>query len=130
MFYGTKCWAIKKHVYKMSVDKMKTLKYTSETTRKDGIWNEDSLKEKTGPLLRESSLKLFGHVQRRAINEPVRKSELTQVDQLKKRKRRPKITLVEAAKKGNVNWGGDREYDFGYDRMVKKNTCCQPWLVY
>ena len=48
----------------------------------------------------------------------------------KKHKRRPKITLVEAAKKGNVNWGGDREYDFGYNRMVKKNTCCQPWLVY
>ena len=129
MFYGTKCWAIKKLVYKMSVDKMKTLKYISENTRKDGIWNEDSLKEKTDPLLRESSFKLFGHEQRRAINELVRKSELTQVDQLKKRKRRPKITLVEAATKGNVNWGGDREYDFGYDRIGKKNTCCQPWLV-
>ena len=29
--------------------------------------------------MRESCLRWFGHVQRRAINEPVRKSELIQV---------------------------------------------------
>ena len=34
--------------------------------------------------MRESCLRWFGHVQRRAINEPVRKSELIQVEGMQK----------------------------------------------
>lgn len=45
------------------------------------------------------SLEMICHVQRRAINTPVGKSELIQVKTVKKGKRSPKITLVEIVKK-------------------------------
>jgi hypothetical protein len=48
--------------------------------------------------MRESHLRWFGHVQRRAINAPVRKSELIQVEGTKKGRGRPKITLIEVVK--------------------------------
>jgi len=44
-------------------------------------------------------LRWFGHVLRREINEPVRKSKLIQVEGMKKGKKRPKITLIEVIKK-------------------------------
>ena len=41
----------------------------------------------------------FGHVHRRATNEPLRKSELIQVEGMKKGRGRSKIALVEVIKK-------------------------------
>ena len=49
--------------------------------------------------MRESHLRWFGHVQRRVINAPVRKSELIQVEGMKKGRGRPKIILVQVIKK-------------------------------
>jgi len=49
--------------------------------------------------MRESHLRWFGHVQRRAINAPIRKSELILVEGSKRGKGRPKIILVEVKKK-------------------------------
>ena len=54
---------------------------------------------------RESCFRCFGHVQRRAMNAFVRKSELIQVEALEGMKNgrgRPNITLLEVVKK-NVN---------------------------
>ena len=51
---------------------------------------------------RESCFRWFGHVQRRAMNAFVRKSELIQVEGMKKGRGRPNITLLEVVKK-NVN---------------------------
>ena len=48
--------------------------------------------------MRENPLGWFGHVQRRVINVPVRKSELKQVERIKKSRGRPKITLIEIVK--------------------------------
>ena len=54
-----------------------------------------------------SCLRWFGCVQRRAMKEPVRKSELNQliqVEGMEKGSRRPKITLVEVIKKYMLIW--------------------------
>ena len=48
--------------------------------------------------MRESCLRWFGHVWRRVINAPVRKSEYIQVERRKKRRGRLKITLVKIVK--------------------------------
>ena len=44
-------------------------------------------------------MRWFGHVQRRAVNTPVYKSELIQVEGAKKGRGRPKITLIVVEKK-------------------------------
>ena len=43
-------------------------------------------------MMRESRLRWFGHIQRRATNAPIRKSELIQVKGTKKGRGRPKTT--------------------------------------
>ena len=42
---------------------------------------------------------MFGHVQNRAINAPMRKSDLIQVEGTKRGRGRPKITSVKVVKK-------------------------------
>ena len=65
---------------------MRMLKWISENTRKDKIQNEEiRIKVRVAPInekMRENHLRWFGHVQRRATNAPVKKSELIQVETL------------------------------------------------
>ena len=84
---------------------MRMSKWISGNTKKDRIRNDEiHLKIRIVPIdekIRESRLGWFGHVQRRATNALIRKSELIQVAGIKKKKkcrRRPKITLVEVIK--------------------------------
>ena len=49
--------------------------------------------------MRKSRLRWFGHVQRKAINAPTRKSKLIQVKEMKKGKGKPKITFMEIVKR-------------------------------
>ena len=49
--------------------------------------------------MKESHLRWFGHVQRRVIIALVKKSELIQVEVMKKGRGRPKIILVQVIKK-------------------------------
>lgn len=62
------------------------LKWISENTRKDKIQNEEIRKKiRVPPInekMRENHLRWFGHVQRRATNAAVKKSELIQVEAL------------------------------------------------
>lgn len=37
---------------------------------------------------------------------------------MKKGRGRPKVVLVEVVKNGYVNWGSNKEYGFGYNRMA------------
>ena len=49
---------------------------------------------------------------------------------MKKGRGRPKVVLVEVVKNGYVNWGSNKEYGFGYNRMAGgKKTCDRPWLI-
>jgi hypothetical protein len=73
MLYGIECWAIKKqHIHKMSVIEIRMLRWISGITKKNKIRNEKiCLKIGVAPIdekMRESCLRWFGHVQRRAIN--------------------------------------------------------------
>ena len=51
---------------------------------------------------RESCLRKFGHVQRRTINVPMRKSELIQVERMEKGRGRQIIALIEVLKKMTI----------------------------
>jgi hypothetical protein len=70
--------------HKMSVTKMRMLRWISWKTRKDRIQNEE-IRMKIGvapidEMMRKSQLRWFDHVQMRAITAPVKKSELIQVE--------------------------------------------------
>ena len=69
----------------MTVTNMRMLRWISENIWKYMIRNE-KIHQKIGvaPIdenMGESHLREFGHVQKRAINTPVRKSELIQVEE-------------------------------------------------
>ena len=81
---------------------MRMLRWIEKNTRKNRIRNEKILlKIRVTPIdekMRESCLRWFGHIQRREINAPVRKSELIQVEGMKKCKGIPNLTLIEVVK--------------------------------
>ena len=78
----------------MSVIEMRMLIWISENKWNDRIWDEEiHLKIGVVPTdekMRESHLRWFGHVQRRAINAPVRKSELIQIEGIRHPKKKKK----------------------------------------
>ena len=92
----------------MSVAEMRMLRWISENTWKDRIWNEEIyLKIGVAPIdenMRKNHLRWFDHVQRRTINTPIRKwVDLSWGSKRKKSRTRPKITLVEIIKKWIIN---------------------------
>ena len=104
MLYGAECWATnKQQVHKMSVAEMRMLRWMSGKTRKDKIRNEfirGSLGvAPIGDKMRESRLRWFGHVQRRPMTAPVRRSETIQVEGARRNRGRPKLTWVEVVKR-------------------------------
>ena len=65
--------------------------------------------------MRESRLRLFDHVQKKAINALMRKIELIQIEGTKKGRERTKVIIQKQY------YGSIREYDFGQNRMAEKN---------
>ena len=82
---------------------MRMLRWISENAHKNRIQNEEIyLKVGVTPInkkMKEICLRWFGHVQSKAINVLIRKSELIQVEETQKGRGRPKITLVDVVKK-------------------------------
>ena len=82
---------------------MRMLRWMSDKTRKDKIRNEfihGSLGVvPIGDKMRESRLRWFGHVQRRPMTAPMRRSETIQVEGAKRTRGRPKLTWVEVVKR-------------------------------
>ena len=89
--------------------------------------------------MRESHLRWFGHVQRRAINAPVRKSELIQIEgirhpkkkkkklrELKKGRGRPKLTLMEQIKNDSSIKEVTDNMNLDRNIMEENNTCGRP----
>ena len=103
MLYGTEYWTIKKQcIHKMSISEMRMLRWIDGNTQKDRVQNNEiCLKIGVAPIdekIRKSYLKWFGYVQRRATYAPIKKNEFIQVEEMKKDRRRQKITLVDIIK--------------------------------
>ncbi|XP_065864026.1 uncharacterized protein [Euphorbia lathyris] len=97
LLYGTECWAVKHcHIHKMSVAEMRMLRWMCGHTRKDRVRNE-IIRTKVGVTsienkMRENRLRWFGHVRRRALDAPVRRTEEWQRDVVVRGRGRPKQT--------------------------------------
>ncbi|XP_065864081.1 uncharacterized protein [Euphorbia lathyris] len=97
LLYGTECWAVKHcHIHKMSVAEMRMLRWMCGHTRKDRVRNE-IIRTKVGVTsienkMRENRLRWFGHVRRRALDAPVRRTEEWQRDVVVRGRGRPKKT--------------------------------------
>ncbi|XP_065881565.1 uncharacterized protein [Euphorbia lathyris] len=97
LLYGTECWAVKHcHIHKMSVAEMRMLRWMCGHTRKDRVSNE-IIRTKVGVTsienkMRENRLRWFGHVRRRALDAPVRRTEEWQRDVVVRGRGRPKQT--------------------------------------
>jgi hypothetical protein len=100
MTYGAECWPIKKtHIHKMDVAEMRMLRWMCGKTRKDKIRNERFREHlgvaPIGDKIRETRLRWFGHVERRPVMAPVRKSLDIQVEGPSRGRGRPKKTWME-----------------------------------
>jgi hypothetical protein len=97
MMYGAECWATKEqHIQKMSVAKMRMLRWICDHTRKDQIRNDD-IRDKLGvaPIqkkLVQHRLRWFGHIQRRPPEAPVRNGILNRPENTKRGRCRPRLT--------------------------------------
>ena len=110
MLYGTVCWVVKKqHVSQMNAAKMRMLRWMCGKARRDKIRNKRIHKMiEVAPIeekMRENRLRLFGHIQRRPINAPVRKSDAIHIKGNARGRGRPKLTWPEIIKKDLV-WCG------------------------
>jgi Reverse transcriptase (RNA-dependent DNA polymerase). len=124
LLYGTECWATKKqHVQKMSVAEMRMLRWMCGKTRKDKIRNEHIRRlVEVAPIqdkLRENRLRWFGHVKRRPITAPVRKSELINIAGNARGRGRPKLTWGEVVRQ-DMSACGLIE-DIAFDRSEWRN---------
>ena len=102
--YGSECWAIKKQQeHKMDVSEMKMLRCSSGYTLKDRIRN-DHISERVGVTsisgkMRDYRLRWYGHVQRRELDEPVRRVDQMVEDPYIRKRGRPKRTLNEVVQR-------------------------------
>ena len=114
MLYGSECWATKKqNVQKMGVAEMRMLRWMCGKTRKDKVRNE-YFREIVGvaPIedkLRENRLRWFGHVKRRPLSAPVRKSDLINIDGSARGRGRPKLTWWDIIRKDMISCGLSEE---------------------
>jgi hypothetical protein len=77
MLYGAECWPTKRrHIQQLSVAKMCMIRWICGNTRRDRVRNDD-IRESLGvaPVkekLVQHRLRLFGHIQQRPAEAPVR----------------------------------------------------------
>jgi hypothetical protein len=104
MLYGAECWPTKKrHVQQLSVAEMRMLRWICGHTRMDRVRNDD-IRDRLGvtPIeekLVQHRLRWFGHVQRRPSEAPVHCGVLSQDNNVRTGRGRPKLTWGEAIKR-------------------------------
>ena len=81
---------------KLSVAEMRMLRWMSGFTLRDKMRNE-YIRERVGvaPVvdkIRESRLRWFGHINRRPVDDPIRRVDALDMTQVKKGRGRPKKT--------------------------------------
>ena len=96
LLYWTECWHVKKiFEHKMEVTEMRMLRWMCGHTLMDRIRNQE-FRDKLGVAsifgkMRENKLRLFGHMQRKIFDAPVRRVESITVEG-KRTQGRPKRT--------------------------------------
>ena len=85
LLYGTECWANKKqHTQKISLAKMRMLRWMCGKTRMDKVKNEDICSlVGVAPIedkMRESSLRWFDHIEHRPLDALVRRVEKIDIE--------------------------------------------------
>ena len=97
MLYGAECWSTKRrHIQQISVAEIRMLRWICGHTRRDRVRNDD-IRDRLGVAPIEEKfvqhqLRLFGHVQRRPLETPVRSEILSQDSNVKGGRERPKLT--------------------------------------
>ena len=109
ILYGAEYWPIKiQHVKQLSVAEMRMLRWICTHRRMDRVRNDDirdrlevaSIEEK----LIQHWLRWFGHVQRRPLEAPVHYRVLSQANNMRRGRGRPKLTWGEAIKRYLKAW--------------------------
>ena len=109
MLYGAECWPTKiRHVQQLSVAEMRMLRWICGHTRMDRIQNDD-IRDRLGvaPIeekLVQHRLRWFGHVQRRPPEALVHCGVLSQANNMRRGRGRPKLTWGEAIKRDLKAW--------------------------
>jgi hypothetical protein len=104
MLYGAECWPTKRrHIQQLSVAEMRMLRWCCGHTRRDRVRNDD-IRDRVGvaPIeekLIQHRLRWFGHVQRRPSEAPVHCGVLSQDNNVRRGRGRPKLTWGEAIKR-------------------------------
>ena len=109
MLYGAECWPTKiQHVQQLSVAEIHMLRLICGHTRMDQVRNDyirDCLE--VAPIegkLVQHRLRWFDHVQRRPPEAPVHCGLLSQANNIRRDRGRPKVTWGEAVKRYLKDW--------------------------
>ena len=98
---------LKQHVNKLSVTEICMLRWICGKSLKDRISNKH-IREIVGvaPIedkMREIRLRWFGHIQRKPLDAPVRKSDLLIIHDNARGRGRPKLTWIEIIKNNIIS---------------------------
>ena len=95
MLYWAECWPTKiQHVQQLSVAEMRMLRWIYGHTRMDRVRNDD-IRDRLAPIeekLVQHRLRWFGYVQRRPSEAPVHCGVLSQANNVRRGRGRPKLT--------------------------------------
>jgi len=96
--YGSECWPLKKtQVQRLMVSEMRMIRWMCGFMRVDRIRNEVIRNlAKVAPIedkMKETRLRLFGHVKKRSVDAPMRRCELIDIPGGKRGRGRPKNSL-------------------------------------
>ena len=96
MLYGVECWPTKvRRVQQLSVAQMCMLRWICGHTRMDRIRNDDIRDCEVAPIeekIIQHRLRWFHHVQRRPPEAPVHCGVLSQANNMRRDRERPKLT--------------------------------------
>ena len=117
-------------MHKMDVGEMRMLRRMCGKTRKDKIKNErfrENLRVATiGGKIRETCLRWFGHVQRRPVTAPLRKSLARKVDGPLRGRGRPKRTWMEVVKINMMKCNLSEDLAQDRSEWRNRNLCSRP----
>jgi hypothetical protein len=133
MLYGVECCPTNfRHVQQLSVAEMRMLRWICGHIRMDWVMNDD-IHDRLGVAPIEEKpvqhrLRWFGHVQRRPSEAPVHCGVLSQANNVRRGRGRPKLTWGEAIKRDLKAWDIPRDLCFNRGAWKAAIEVPEPWL--